>query len=369
LLGGVNFNGRLIVLLSTYFIKKFNLLRNLKSFEIVVFFISIISSSRIHGQEPSFNQYLSTANTLNPAITGIFSGKYQFQGNFKNQWSQIMYPYVTGIMEGQMHILDDKIGSNDLVSFALLGVIDKSNDGGFRRSQVGGTISFHKALDPDGVHRLGAGFQLMYNNYTLDYDRLTFQSQFRPYIGYDPSVASGEGAGFTDGAFDFSSGFMYSFITEDVTAFLGGSGYHLNMTPISTQISSFAIPRRWVVHGSLSIPAFEADRLYGSFSHQWSTVTNMTTLGVVYGKNLNGYFNDEADEFLVGGFLRFKDSFSPYVGYRKQALTVGLSYDFTTSYLRKSSNLTGSLELGIRYKLFEYYKEQQKKVKCDFLIW
>jgi type IX secretion system PorP/SprF family membrane protein len=353
-----------------YSVKSSSLLSSLKSLEVVLLTLFLICSLRTSGQEPSFNHYLSTANTLNPAITGIYSGKYQFQGNFKNQWSQIMHPYVTGIIDAQMHILDDVIGSNDLVSIAAVGLVDKSNDGGFRRSQVGGTISFHKALDPEGVHRLGAGFQLMYNNYTLDYDRLTFQSQFRPFVGYDQSISSGEGAGFTDGAFDFSSGFMYSFITDDVTAFIGGSGYHLNMTPISTQYSNFAIPRRWVVHGSLSFPAFEDDRIYGSFSHQWSTVTNMTTLGIVYGKNLNGFYDNEADEFLVGGFLRFNDSFSPYVGYRKQALTVGISYDFTTSYLRKASNLTGSLELGIRYKIFDsHYKEQQKKVKCDFLIW
>lgn len=324
----------------------------------------------MYGQEPAFNQYLATPSTLNPAITGIYSGKYQFQANFKNQWSQIMYPYLTGIIDAQMHILDNVIGSNDLVSISLTGIVDKSNDGGFRKGQVGGTVSFHKSLDPEGVHRLGAGFQLMYNNYTLDYDRLTFQSQFRPLVGYDQGIASGEGAGFTDGAYDFSSGFMYSYITDEVTGFLGVSGFHLNMTPIETQYASFSIPRRWVVHGSLSFPAFEADRVYGSFSHQTSSVTNMTTLGVVYGKNLNGYFDDQADEFLFGGFIRFKDSFSPYVGYRTGALTMGLSYDFTTSYLRKASNLTGSLELGVRYKIFESpYKEQRRKVKCDFLIW
>ena len=106
----------------------------LRKLLIVPFLILFLEAN---AQEPSFTQYLATPNLLNPATTGLYNGKYQFQSNFKNQWSQVMYPYLTGVIDAQAHVLDGSIGANDIFSVGLLGSLDKSNDGGFRKSQVG----------------------------------------------------------------------------------------------------------------------------------------------------------------------------------------------------------------------------------------
>ena len=321
-------------------------------------------------QEPSFTQYLATPNLLNPATTGLYNGKYQIQSNFKNQWSQVMYPYQTGVLDAQAHILDAFIGSNDIFSVGIIGSLDKSNDGGYRKSQIGGTLSYHKSLDGEGFNHLGIGVQAIYNNTTLDYTRLTFQSQFQPYIGYDPSINSGEGAGFSTGAFDFSTGILYSYMDADINAYIGAGAFHLNQPPIQMPNGSFTIPTRLTFHGGISFPTTEFDRLYSSLSHQQSSVTNLTTLGILYGKNINGLFDEDANELLFGGFLRFKDAITPYLGYRKGGVSGGISYDFTTSDLRKAGNLNGSLEVSFQIRLSESAnKDQVKKLKCNFTLW
>ena len=321
-------------------------------------------------QEPSFTQYLATPNLLNPATTGLYNGKYQIQSNFKNQWSQVMYPYQTGVLDAQAHILDAFIGSNDIFSVGIIGSLDKSNDGGYRKSQIGGTLSYHKSLDGEGFNHLGIGVQAIYNNTTLDYTRLTFQSQFQPYIGYDPSINSGEGAGFSTGAFDFSTGILYSYMDADINAYIGAGAFHLNQPPIQMPNGSFTIPTRLTFHGGISFPTTEFDRLYSSLSHQQSSVTNLTTIGILYGKNINGLFDEDANELLFGGFLRFKDAITPYLGYRKGGVSGGISYDFTTSDLRKAGNLNGSLEVSFQIRLSESAnKDQVKKLKCNFTLW
>jgi type IX secretion system PorP/SprF family membrane protein len=345
----------------------YSILPVLKKLVIVPILILFLDA---YAQEPSFTQYLAAPNLLNPATTGLYNGKYQFQSNLKNQWSQVMYPYQTGVIDAQAHVLDGYIGANDIFSVSFLGSLDKSNDGGYKKSQVGGTLSYHKSLDGEGLNHLGIGVQAIYNNVTLDYTRLTFQSQFQPYIGYDPTINNGEGAGFTTGAFDFSTGVLYSYFDEDINAYLGAGAFHLNNPPIQMPTGSFSIPTRLTFHGGLSFPVSELDRLYSSLSHQKSTVTNLTTLGVLYGKNLNGLLDEEANELLFGGFLRFKDAFTPYIGYRKGGISGGISYDITTSELRKAGNLNGSLEVVFQIRLSEAANSEQiKKLKCNFTLW
>jgi hypothetical protein len=68
--------------------------------------------------------------------------------------------------------------------------------------------------------------------------------------------------------------------------------------------------------------------------------------------------------------MRFKDSFAPYVGYKKGNLSVGLNYDITTSELRLARAGAGSLELNLKMMLFDDpNNDQLRKLKCRFILW
>jgi type IX secretion system PorP/SprF family membrane protein len=340
---------------------------NLKQY---CFAFLVLSFKFASAQMIPFTQNYSAPLMVNPATNGLFNGRASFQSNFKSQWGNVAYPYVTGVFNGEVRILDNFIGANDIAAVGVLAVYDKSNDGGFKQTQIGGNFAFHKAIDQSGSLRLGFGAQMSYRSYLLDYTKLTFQSQFAPYIGYNSSIPSGEGFGFSSSVFDYGAGLLLSYLEQDFSYYIGVAGSHLNRPTSKNNNLSFSIPPGLTAHGGISLSDKNENRLYGSFAHTRSEASNFTTLGIVYGRNINGYIDEDGDEFQIGAFMRFKDSFAPYVGYKKGNLSVGLNYDITTSELRLARAGAGSLELNLKMMLFDDpNNDQLRKLKCRFILW
>jgi hypothetical protein len=159
-------------------------------------------------------------------------------------------------------------------------------------------------------------------------------------------------------------------LEQDFSYYIGIAGSHLNRPTSKNNNLSFSIPPGLTAHGGISLSDKNENRLYGSFAHTRSEASNFTTLGIVYGRNINGYIDEDGDEFQIGAFMRFKDSFAPYVGYKKGNLSVGLNYDITTSELRLARAGAGSLELNLKMMLFDDpNNDQLRKLKCRFILW
>ena len=107
----------------------------------------LLSFNLASAQMIPFTQNYSAPLMVNPATNGLFNGRASLQSNFKSQWGNVAYPYVTGVFNGEVRILDNFIGANDIAAVGLLAVYDKSNDGGFKQTQIGGNFAFHKAID------------------------------------------------------------------------------------------------------------------------------------------------------------------------------------------------------------------------------
>jgi len=345
-------------------------LKNIRIFHLLFLLLILISCKSIAQMIP-FTQNYSAPLMVNPANNGLFNGRASFQSNFKSQWGSIAYPYVTGVLNGEVRILDNFIGKDDIAAIGILGIYDKSNDGGFKQTQFGGNIAFHKALDYTGSLRLGIGAQMSYRSYLLDYSKLTFQSQFAPYIGYsNPSFPSGEGFGYSTNLFDYGAGLLLSYLETDFSYYLGVAGAHLNSPTSSNNSLSFNIPPAITFHGGFSSNDKNENHIYGSFTHTRSSATNYTTMGLIYGRNLNGYIDEDGDELQIGSFLRFKDAFAPYIGYKKGNLSAGLSYDISMTDLAIAKPGTGSLELNLKVMILDDPNNASlKKIKCKFILW
>ena len=225
-------------------------LSHLKQYCFAFFLLSFKLAS---AQMIPFTQNYSAPLMVNPATNGLFNGRASMQSNFKSQWGNVAYPYVTGVFNGEVRILDNFIGANDIAAVGILAVYDKSNDGGFKQTQIGGNFAFHKAIDQSGSLRIGFGGQMSYRSYLLDYTKLTFQSQFAPYIGYNSSIPSGEGFGFSSNIFDYSAGLLLSYLEQDFSYYIGIAGSHLNRPTSSNNNLSFSIPPGLTAHGGISL--------------------------------------------------------------------------------------------------------------------
>ena len=58
-----------------------------------IIFVMLVSSFllpvTIRAQDPAFSQFFASPLTLNPALTGKFSGVVRVAGNYRDQWPQI----------------------------------------------------------------------------------------------------------------------------------------------------------------------------------------------------------------------------------------------------------------------------------------
>jgi type IX secretion system PorP/SprF family membrane protein len=335
---------------------------HLKQYCFALFFLMASASN---AQMIPFTQNYSAPLMVNPASNGLFNERASFQSNFKSQWGNVAYPYVTGVLNGEVRVLDNIVGAQNVAAIGLIAVYDKSNDGGFKQTQIGGNVAFHKSLNRNGSLKLGLGLQANFRNYNLDYTKLTFQSQFTPYIGYSSSVPSGEGFGFNSHLFDLGLGLLLSYNETDFSYYLGIAGSHINSPSTLNNSLSFRLPPGLTFHGGLTLTDNNDNLLYGSFAHTRSEATNVTTLGLIYGRNMYGTVDQygDGDEFQIGGFMRFKDSFAPYIGYKKGDMSIGVNYDITTSELRIARAGAGSLELNLKVRI---NNDPTPKWRCRF---
>src|SRR5688572_15279155 len=131
-------------------------------------------------QDPNFSQFFASPLTLNPALTGKFDGLYRIAGNYRNQWPTINNAYTTATVSADFAIMKDRISELDQFGIGFMGFTDRAGDGVLTNNYVGVSLAYHKGLDENGYHQLGAGFQGTYINKRLDITRVKFADQLTP---------------------------------------------------------------------------------------------------------------------------------------------------------------------------------------------
>ena len=119
--------------------------------------VSLVSVSI--AQDPNFSQFFASPLTMNPAMTGKFDGVYRFAANYRNQWPTINNAYTTMTASFDMGIMKNRIPDFDQFGIGLMAYSDKAGDGALNSVYYGLSVAYHKALDENGYHQIGAGFQ------------------------------------------------------------------------------------------------------------------------------------------------------------------------------------------------------------------
>jgi type IX secretion system PorP/SprF family membrane protein len=265
--------------------------------------------------------------------------------------------------------LQGKNLEDDILAIGISNLSYKSNNGGLQNNSFAGTISFHKVLDEQRFSRIGAGLQVAYTSKTVDYTKMTFETQFTP-IGYDISLPTNEPtSGFSMNYLDYSAGIVYSYLSGDINFYGGASISHLTKPAESYGAFSSHVPMTLTLHAGGSILVGDVNTLYGSVMHMRTSLSSQTTFGLVYGFNLNGGQENDASEFLVGSWLRLKDAVVPYIGLKVGNIQGGISYDITTSQVSIANKGMGGLELSIQ-TILDYNPNRQalKKIRCKFVM-
>jgi type IX secretion system PorP/SprF family membrane protein len=314
-------------------------------------------------QDPNFSQFFASPLTLNPALTGKFDGVYRFAMNYRNQWPSISNAYITGTASLDMGIMKNKIPEYDQFGIGFMGFTDRAGDGALTNNYMGMSVAYHKALDENGYHQIGAGFQGTYVNKRLNTENLKFQDQLTPFgfTGVTNEIFTNKQVNIS--YFDLNAGVLYNGSTNGYNNFyVGASMYHINRPKESFQGGNFVLNARTTLQAGGKVPVGTYNYFHFAANHSMQAKAHNTMAGAAFSLNVNNSEENPTYVYL-GTWYRLNDALIPYVGLEFNEFHVGVSYDVNVSSLKPASNSRGGVEISLIY-IRKYTDPNMKKLNC-----
>ena len=317
------------------------------------FIIVLLSvTSLLSAQDPHFTQFDAAPFTVNPAYTGVFSGTARMLANYRQQWANLVDPFTTTVVAG-----DVKIGPNNFESdqhpfnIGVQFMQDQSMGGAFKSSYAGLTTSYHVVLDAVNEQYIGAGLSFNYGNRRVDFSSISFDQQFTSG-GYNLSLPNGEAAMqnmkpfYSIGAgLLFRSGNPFSGTFFD----LGFSGYHFNK-PTQTVMNDpkQVLPARW--SGQMTFLQYINDISLVNIKALFQKQAEVSYF--LAGISVARLLGDDSQYMLGGGlWYRSGESFAPYAYFEFNQIRIGLSHDISYNNLKKVLSPASSFELSLQWRI------------------
>ena len=326
----------------------------------------LLLPGRARAQDPQFSQTFVSPTTLNPALTGLFPGRYRVVINHRSQWSGAMEsPFSTSAFAADFHYdFHPKRRASDGFGAGVLFLNDRMASMGLSTNQVMLSGAFHKRLDARGEETISAGLQAGIAQRSLGYGELTFEDQFDGISGYQPGV-SGELLPENSVSYgDVQLGLNYSRVPQGRTAlFAGASLYHITRPEVSFYATATAgedvevtntLFQRYAAYANLRIPLNVNTQLS---PRVYYTLQGPHALAIA-GSNIRFLMNGSDDTALhfglharaaatEGGYRL--DSGVGFVGLEVADFLFGFSYDADLGGLPGASRTRNAFELSASF--------------------
>jgi type IX secretion system PorP/SprF family membrane protein len=301
--------------------------------------------------------------TLNPALTGKFDGVYRIAGNFRNQWPAIQNAFETKTASVDFGIMKNRLADIDQLGIGVLGVTDRAGDGVLVTNYAGLSVAFHKGLDENGYHQVGAGFQGTYVNKRLDVTKVYFEDQLTPlgFTGVTSEIFTNKQVNVS--YVDVNAGVLYNGSTNGYNNFyIGASMYHINRPKETFKGGNYLLSARTTLQAGGKIPVGPYNYLHFAANHSIQAKAHNTLVGGAFSLNVNQN-EDNPTNIYVGGWYRFGDAAIPYLGLEFNGLLIGATYDVNTSSLKPASNSRGGIEVSLIF-IKKPSDPDAKKLNC-----
>lgn len=312
--------------------------------------VALVSEST--AQDPNFSQFFASPLTLNPALTGKFDGLFRVAGNFRNQWPDIYNAYTTKTASIDFGVLKNRLAEIDQLGVGLLGVSDNAGDGVLVTNYGGLSVAYHKGLDENGYHQIGAGFQGTFVSKRLDITKVYFEDQLTPlgFTGVTSEIFSSKQVNVN--YFDVNAGIFYNGSTNGYNNFyFGASMYHINRPKESFKGGQYLLSARTTIQAGGKIPIGSYNFLHFSANTSFQAKASTTMFGGAFSYSVNQNEENPTSIYL-GSWARFgspNDAIIPYIGLEFSSIHIGYSYDVNISSLKAASNSKGANEISLIY--------------------
>ena len=320
-------------------------------------------SSATLAQDPNFSQFFASPLTLNPALTGKFDGLYRIAGNYRNQWPTINNAYTTATVSADFNIMKNRISDLDQFGIGVMGFTDRAGNGVLTNNYAALSVAYHKGLDEDGYHQIGAGFQGTYISKRLDLTKVFFADQLTPFGFTGVTSESFSDQQVNLSYFDLNAGVLYNGSTNGYNNFyIGASMYHINRPKETFQKGNYLLSARTTIQAGGRIPVGPYNFLHVAANHSMQAKAHNTMVGGAFALNLNQDENIPTSVYF-GSWFRFGDAIIPYIGLEFGEWHFGASYDVNTSSLKPASNSRGGVEVSLIY-IKRPVDPNAKKLNC-----
>jgi type IX secretion system PorP/SprF family membrane protein len=326
--------------------------------------VCVVMVSESISQDPNFSQFFASPLTLNPALTGKFDGTFRVAGNYRNQWPTINNAFETKTASIDFGILKNRLAEIDQLGVGVMGFTDRAGDGVLVTNSAAVSLAYHKGLDENGYHQIGAGFQAGYVNKRLDVTKVYFEDELTP-LGFVPGTTSEFFAHkqINVSYVDINAGILYNGTTNGYNNFyIGASMYHINRPKESFQGGEYLLASRTTFQAGGRIPIGTHNFIHVAANHSMQAKAHNTMVGGAFSYNINQSDIDPVNVYL-GSWYRFNDAAIPYMGLEFKGLHIGASYDANTSSLKPASNSRGGIEISLIY-IKQPSDPDAKKLNC-----
>lgn len=357
---------------------------------LLLLFICAGSVLTIQAQDPHFSMFYASPLTLNPAMTGAFSGNYRFSAIYRGQWASILRSNDldrkgTPVFRTYSAAVDFRTmkGFMDGDAFGV-GVVfagDKAGAADYGTMGVSASLSYFKSLDRHRTNFIALGFQGGFMQRTINTTKLCFGTNYdgvgcNQSLPTDPSLFNGFDDRFM--MYDVNFGLLWFMqIKRGSNAYVGFAMHHLNRPNESFYRGGSSVkalvPFKFVGHGGVRIGVHELISLGPKFvflfqGKQWET--NFGTdvrlnfnrrepdgdgfaLGLMYrlsGGDKQAVWKDQAvnsESFIITGQVDYK------------GLSAGVAYDINVGEQKIASRSKGAWEIFASYQ--GLFKQRRSK--------
>lgn len=326
-----------------------------------------VVAGRLGAQDAQFSQFFTTPTLLNPALTGLFNGRYRVALNHRSQWGQALEsPFSTSAFAADFHYdLQPKRRNSDAFGGGVYFLNDRVAEVGFTNNQAMFAAAFHKSLDARGLHTLSLGVQAGIVQRNVGYGDLTFPDEFDGLSAFVPN-STGELLPENSIAFgDYQLGLNYSYSpTYRGTGYTAGISVHHLSSPEQSFYADLAasspvevtnrLYRRYGAYVSVRLPVGRTAELLPRVYYLHQGPHEVTQAGLTLRLPTRA---DGASAMHLGGWARAVQNTQ---GYRPESLTAlvglevdgflfGFSYDTSIHPLAVSPRHRGAFEISASY--------------------
>jgi len=313
----------------------------------------------VNAQDYHYSMFTMAPLTVNPALTGNYTGDLRIINNYRMQWNTVSKPYTTYTFGVDMPLKrrDKRKASPDFFAIGLNVNMDKAGSTALKNNSYNGTFSYNKSLDGVGHTYFSFGALIGLCQRSISTVDASWGRQWNG-LQYDPSLATGEVSGYQDSFsfFDFAVGTAITTTGNERFKMSGGVAlFHVNRPRIDFLGQADKLYMKIGVH-------WRSEIALGQNSNAWlvpqlqfvqhgpARLINVG-LGAKYLLTERSHYTDYQNEksLTIGGMYRVGDAFSGYLRIDIASLGIAFNYDLNVSKLTAATNGMGAMEFMLIY--------------------